>query len=42
MEVDDDEMVEEKDTGDEVDNVKDLELLEKLQLEVDDDIPPLE
>ena len=42
MEVDDDEMVEEEDTGDEVYNAKDLELLEQLQLGVDIDIAPME
>ena len=42
MEVHDDEMVDDEDAGDEVHNVKDLQLLELLQLGVDDDIPPLE
>ena len=42
MEVDDDEMVEDEDAGDEVYNAKDLELLEKLQLGVDIDIAPME
>lgn len=42
MEVDDDETVDDEDAGDEVHNAKDLELLERLQLGLDDDIPPLE
>ena len=44
MEVHDDEMVDDEDAGEEVRNVKDLELLEWLQLGDDnkDEIPPLE
>lgn len=43
MEVDeDDERVDDEDDGDEVYNAKDLELLEKLQLGLDEDIPPSE
>jgi len=41
-EVDDDEMDEDEDAGDEVYNAKDLELLEQLQLGVDTDIAPME
>ena len=42
VEVDDDEMDEDEDAGDEVYNAKDLELLEQLQLGVDNDIAPME
>ena len=42
VEVDDDEMDEDEDAGDEVYNAKDIELLEQLQLGVDTDIAPME
>ena len=44
IEVHDDEMVDDEDAGDEVRNAKDVELLERLQLDNDneDEIPPLE
>ena len=42
MEVDDNEMVEDEDAGDEVYNAKDLELLEQLQLGIDTDLAPME
>ena len=42
MEVDHDEWVDDEDAGDEVHNAKNVELLERVQLGVDDDIPPLD
>jgi hypothetical protein len=42
IEVEDDEIVDDEDAGDEVHNVKDVELLEKVQLRVDEDVPPSE
>ena len=42
MEVEDDERVDNEDVGDVVHNERDVELLEKVQLGVDEDIPPLD
>ena len=42
MEVGDNEWNDDEDVGDEVHNAKNVELLERVQLGVDDDIPPLE